>query len=106
MMHSIIICIISIIGTLRLLFGAFITDPKICVIIADPFYLIGDRVLLNITLAAFAIACVQTRMIFLSSKYKNLNYLSYSLISRLIVLNKNLTKIFSKWTFFIQKINE
>jgi hypothetical protein len=95
-MHSIIIGIICIIGVIRLLFGAFTTDPKIWVLIGDPFYLIGDRVFLNITLAVFAIACLQIRMILLSSKYKNFNYLSYCLISRLIVFNKNLTKIFSK----------
>jgi hypothetical protein len=49
-MHSIIIVMICMIGTLRLLFGAFVTDPKIWALIADPFYLIGDRVLISITL--------------------------------------------------------
>jgi hypothetical protein len=62
-MHSIIICIICMIGALRLLFGAFITDPKIWVLIADPFYLIGDRVLINITLVAFVVVGVKARMI-------------------------------------------
>ncbi len=62
-MHSIIICMICIIGALRLLFGAFITDPKIWVLIADPFYLIGDRVLINITLVAFVVVGVKARMI-------------------------------------------
>jgi hypothetical protein len=62
-MHSIIICMICIIGSLRLLFGAFITDPKIWVLIADPFYLIGDRVLINITLVAFVGVGVKARMI-------------------------------------------
>jgi hypothetical protein len=62
-MHSIIICIICMIGALRLLFGAFITDPKIWVLIADPFYLIGDRVLINITLVAFVGVGVKARMI-------------------------------------------
>jgi hypothetical protein len=62
-MYSIIIIMICMIGALRLLFGAFITDPKIWVLIADPFYLIGDRVLINITLVAYVVASVKARMI-------------------------------------------
>jgi len=68
MMHSVIICMICIIGALRLLFGAFITDPKIWILIADPFYLIGDRVLINITLVLFIIVCIKCRIIYVSSK--------------------------------------
>ncbi len=68
-LHSIMICMICIIGAIRLLFGAFITDPKIWVLIADPFYLIGDRVLINVTLVAFVFAGVKIRMIYISSKY-------------------------------------
>jgi hypothetical protein len=68
MMHSIIIIMICIIGIIRLLFGAFITDPKIWVLIADPFYLIGDRVLISITLSAFVVAVIKIRMIYISSK--------------------------------------
>ncbi len=71
--HSIIICMICIIGAIRLLFGAFITDPKIWVLIADPFYLIGDRVLINVTLVAFVFAGVKMRMIYISSKYSIFN---------------------------------
>jgi hypothetical protein len=52
-MHSIIICIISIIGFLRMLLGAYTTDPEIWVLIADPFYLIGDRVLISVLMAVF-----------------------------------------------------
>jgi len=59
MMHSIIIIMICIIGILRLLFGAFITDPKIWVLIADPFYLIGDRVLISITAVAYVVAVIK-----------------------------------------------
>jgi len=69
LMHSIIIIVICIIGTLRLLFGTFITDPKIWVFIADPFYSIGDRVLINITLIAFVVASIKLRMICIWSKY-------------------------------------
>jgi hypothetical protein len=68
MMHSIIICVICTIVAIRLLFGAFITDPKIWVLIADPFYLIGDRDLINITLAAYVVAGVKVRMICISSE--------------------------------------
>jgi hypothetical protein len=68
MMHSIIICIISIFAFLRLLLGAYTTDPEIWVLIADPFYLIGDRVLINLTIAAFVVATVKVRMICISSK--------------------------------------
>jgi hypothetical protein len=68
MIYSAIICMICIIGALRLLFGAFITDPKIWILIADPFYLIGDRVLINITFASFIMICINCRMIYLLSK--------------------------------------
>jgi hypothetical protein len=37
-MHSIIICIISIIGSLKFLFGAYTTDPETWVLIANPIY--------------------------------------------------------------------
>jgi len=73
MMHSIIISIICIIESLRLLAGAFITDPKICVLIADPFYLIGDRVLINLVFVALTVVGVKARFIYLFSKYQNFN---------------------------------
>jgi len=84
MMHSIIIIMICIIGILRLLFGAFITDPKIWVLIADPFYLIGDRVLISITLVAYIVAGIKIRMICISSKYSifNLFIIYFNLSSR------------------------
>jgi hypothetical protein len=72
-MHSIIICIISIIGFLRILLGAFTTDPEIWVLIADPFYLIGDRVLLSVLVAVFFLFIVKIRMTFLLSESKHLN---------------------------------
>jgi hypothetical protein len=68
MMHSIIICIISIIGVVIILFDAYTTDPEVCVLIAGPFYLIGDRVLINLTLASYVVANVKARMICLSSE--------------------------------------
>jgi hypothetical protein len=68
MMYSIIICIICIIGCLRFLFGANTTDPEIWVLIADPFYLIGDRVLISLIFAVFIVACVKVRMVCLSSE--------------------------------------
>jgi hypothetical protein len=77
MMHSIMICIISMIGALRLLFGAFITDPEIWVIIADPFYLVGDRVLISITLIAFIVVGVKIRMICISRKYQIFHLFSW-----------------------------
>jgi hypothetical protein len=72
-MHSIIICIISIIGILRMLLGAYTTDPEIWVLIADPFYLIGDRVLLSVLVAVFFLFIVKIRMTFLLSESKHLN---------------------------------
>jgi hypothetical protein len=73
MMHSIIICIISIIGFLRMLLGAYTTDPEIWVLIADPFYLIGDRVLISVLFAVILIYIVKIRMTFLLSESKHLN---------------------------------
>jgi hypothetical protein len=73
MMHSIIICIISIIGFLRILLGAYTTDPEILVLIADPFYLIGDRVLISVLIALYFLASVKARMTFLLSELKHLN---------------------------------
>jgi hypothetical protein len=72
-MHSIIICIISIIGILRMLLGAYTTDPEIWVLIADPFYLIGDRVLISVLMAIYFLASVKIRMTFLLSESKHLN---------------------------------
>ncbi len=71
--HSIIISIICIIGGLRLLAGAFITDPKIWVLIADPFYLIGNRVLINLVLIVLIVGSLKFRLIYLFSKNKNFN---------------------------------
>ncbi len=73
MMHSIIICIISIIGILRMLLGAYTTDPEIWVLIADPFYLIGDRVLISVLMAVYFLASVKFRMTLLLSESKHLN---------------------------------
>jgi hypothetical protein len=72
-MHSIIICIISIIGILRMLLGAYTTDPEIWVLIADPFYLIGDRVLISVLMAVYFLASVKFRKTLLLSELKHLN---------------------------------
>ncbi len=88
MMHSIIIIMICIIGIIRLLFGTFITDPKIWVLIADPFYLIGDRVLISITLIAYVVAGVMARMVCIWSKYSIFNLLFISILP--LVRNKTI----------------
>jgi hypothetical protein len=72
-MHSIIICIICIIGFLRMVLGAYTTDPEIWVLIADPFYLIGDRVLISVLMAIYFLGSVKVRMTFLLSESKHLN---------------------------------
>ncbi len=83
-MHSIIIIMICIIGILRLLFGAFVTDPEIWVLIGDPFYLIGDRVFLSIILSAFVVVGINIRIICISSKYSvfNIFVIYFNLSSR------------------------
>jgi hypothetical protein len=77
MMHLIIIIIICMIGALRLLFGAFVTDPKIWVLIADPFYLIGDRVLINVAIIAFIVVSVKIRLICLSCESNTFQFLIF-----------------------------
>ncbi len=72
-MHSIIICIICIIGILRMLLGAYTTDPEIWVLIADPFYLVGDRVLISVVMAVFFLLSIKARMTLLLSESKHLN---------------------------------
>jgi hypothetical protein len=67
-MHSIIICIISIIVCLRFLFSAYTTDPEILVFIADLLYLIGDRVSISVAIALVILFSVKARMIFLLNK--------------------------------------
>ncbi len=59
---------ICLILALRMLFGAYITDPKIWVLIADPFYLIGDRVLISLTLTAYIVGGLKIRAICLLSQ--------------------------------------
>ncbi len=75
-MHSIIICIICIIciiGFLRMVLGAYTTDPEIWVLIADPFYLVGDRVLISVLMAVFFLLSIKARMTLLLSESKHLN---------------------------------
>ncbi len=56
-----------------MLLGAYTTDPEILVLIADPFYLIGDRVLISVLIALYFLASVKARMTFLLSELKHLN---------------------------------
>jgi hypothetical protein len=72
MIYSVIVCIISFIAVLRLLLGAFTTDPNIWILIGDPFYLVGDRVLINISLAIFVTAGIKSRMICILCKFYSL----------------------------------
>jgi hypothetical protein len=72
MIYSVIVCIISFIAVLRLLLGAFTTDPNIWILIGDPFYLVGDRVLINISFAIFVTIGIKCRMIFILRKFYSL----------------------------------
>jgi hypothetical protein len=74
MIYSVIVCIISFIMVLRLLLGAFTTDPNIWILIGDPFYLVGDRVLINISLAIFGTIGIKCRMIFILRKFYSLRF--------------------------------
>jgi hypothetical protein len=51
------------IAALRMLFGAYLTDPKMWILIADPFYLIGDRVLISLYIAAYIVVDLKIRAI-------------------------------------------
>ncbi len=59
---------ICMILALRILFGAYTTHSKILVLIADPFYLIGDRVLISLTLAVYIVGSLKIRVIYLLSE--------------------------------------
>jgi hypothetical protein len=57
---------------LRLLLGSFVTDPNIWILIGDPFYLVGDRVLINISLAIFVTIGIKFRIIYILRKFFSL----------------------------------
>jgi hypothetical protein len=54
---------------LRLLFAAFIKDPYILNLIADPFHLIGDQMTINLCFATFVLIGIKVRLIFILSKF-------------------------------------
>ncbi len=69
MIYSVIVCVICIFMALRLLLGSFATDPNIWILIVDPFYLVGDRVLINISLAIFVTINIKGRIIYILRKF-------------------------------------
>jgi hypothetical protein len=69
MIYSVVVCVICIFGALRLLLGSFATDPKIWILIGDPFYLIGDRVLINISLVIYITIGIKARIIYILRKF-------------------------------------
>ena len=69
MIYSVVICVICIFTALRLLLGSFVTDPNIWILIGDPFYLVGDRVLINISLAIFVTIGIKLRIVYILRKF-------------------------------------
>jgi hypothetical protein len=69
MIYSLIITCICGFMALRLLFAAFIKDPYILNLIADPFHLIGDQMTINICFAIFVLIGIKVRLIFILSKF-------------------------------------
>ncbi len=69
MIYSLIIACICGFMALRLLFAAFIKDPYILNLIADPFHLIGDQMTINICFAIFVLIGIKVRLIFILSKF-------------------------------------
>ncbi len=58
-------CIMGWMVFLRFSFAAFINHSKLWTFIGDPFYLIGDRILFNLLIAAIALNATSMRTIFL-----------------------------------------
>jgi hypothetical protein len=75
MIYSVVVCVFCIFGALRFLLGAFATDPKIWILIGDPFYLVGDRVLINISLAIFVTVGIKARIIYILCKFIFIKFL-------------------------------
>jgi len=69
MIYSVVVCVISLFMVLRLLLGSFVRDPNIWILIGDPFYLVGDRVLINISLAIFVTVGIKARIIYILRKF-------------------------------------
>jgi len=62
---SILYCIIGWMAFLRFLLAAFVDDSKIWILIGDPFYLIKDRILFNLLVAAVALNSTSMRSCFI-----------------------------------------
>jgi predicted membrane protein len=65
---SIVICIFGWLIFLRFALAAFFKDPKLWVLIGDPFYLTGDRVLFNLVIASIALNASVMRTLFIIGK--------------------------------------
>jgi hypothetical protein len=74
MIYSVIISSVCIFWALRLIFAAFIKDTYILKLMADPFYLIGDQITLNLSLAIFVLMAIKVRLIYISSKFFSFNF--------------------------------
>ncbi len=60
---------IYLFGIIRLTIGAFATDPYIWTLIAEPFYLIGDRALINLILLVYAAAGLKIQFLYIICKF-------------------------------------
>jgi hypothetical protein len=69
MIYSVVVCVICIFTALRLLLGSYVKDPNIWILIGDPFYLVGDRVLINISFAIFVTIGFKARIIYILRKF-------------------------------------
>jgi hypothetical protein len=69
MVYSVVVCFICIIMALRLLLGSFATDPKIWILIGDPFYLVGDRSLINLSFAIVVTIGFKARIVYILRKF-------------------------------------
>ncbi len=69
MIYSVVVCVICIFMALRLLLGSFATDPNIWILIADPFYFIGDRALINISFVIFVTIGIKLRIVYILRKF-------------------------------------
>ncbi len=72
--YSVIVSSVCILMALRLIFAAFIKDAYILKLMADPFYLIGDQMTLNICFATFVLMGIKVRLIYISSKFFPFNF--------------------------------
>jgi hypothetical protein len=74
MIYSVIISSVCIFMALRLIFAAFTKDTHILKLMADPFYLIGDQMTLNISLAILVLIAIKVRLIYILSKFFSFNF--------------------------------